>query len=270
MNPFYFGSSQKPLFGIHHSPDRATYHECGIVLCHPIGAEYIQAHRAFRQLAIHLARAGFHVLRFDYYGCGDSAGDGNEGRIDQWKNDIATAIDELKMISGVTQVSIIGARLGGSLAALLGFGRHDIKSIVLWEPIVNGKQYINELITTQRQWRLQHHGTKGNLASDEDADNNNDCDEILGFPMSHSLRRDLEEIDLLTTRECFIKQLLLVERDENSAVLAMRETLRSVNVRLEFESTSEAYFWRQQPEGNVLVPVQTLRSITSWMSSHNT
>ena len=47
--------------------------QSAIVLCQPLGHGYLRAHRAFRNLAVSLASQGFHVLRFDYYGCGDSA-----------------------------------------------------------------------------------------------------------------------------------------------------------------------------------------------------
>ena len=66
-----------------------------IVLCYPMAHEYMYVHRAFRQLANRLARTGFHVFRFDYYGFGDSAGESEESHIEQWIKDISEAIDEI-------------------------------------------------------------------------------------------------------------------------------------------------------------------------------
>src|SRR5437773_7734152 len=71
--PFYFGSPDKLLFGCYHEPSLERRRKCAVVVCQPVGHEYINSHRALRQLAARLCDAGFPVLRFDYYGCGDSS-----------------------------------------------------------------------------------------------------------------------------------------------------------------------------------------------------
>ena len=70
---FFFGNPGSPLYGSYESPSASVRRDCGIVLCYPLMAEYLRSHRAFRQLAVRLAEAGFPVLRFDYFGSGDSA-----------------------------------------------------------------------------------------------------------------------------------------------------------------------------------------------------
>ena len=266
MKPFYFGASQKPLFGIYHQPDPGPYRACGVVLCNPMGDEYVQGHRAFRQLAIHLARAGFHVLRFDYYGCGDSGGESDEGHIIQWRNDVASAIDELKDISGIPMVSLVGARLGASLAALVGFLRNDVKSVVLWEPIVNGKKYVEELIATHQKWLSQHEWVKDSVIIEKHDHENNGQLELLGFPLTYALRRDLENIELMSTERCEVKQLLILEAEGNSDALDVSKHLTTLGVQVDYETTSGPQLWRQQAEGSVLVPIKTLHSIVSWIS----
>jgi len=79
--PFYFGSPDKLLFGCYHEPTLGRRRKCAVVVCQPVGHEYINSHRALRQLAARLCDAGFPVLRFDYYGCGDSSGSREEGTI---------------------------------------------------------------------------------------------------------------------------------------------------------------------------------------------
>jgi alpha/beta superfamily hydrolase len=74
MTPLLFGSADAPLYGVHHAPQAAPQ-RTGIVLCYPFGQEYMRAHRACRQLAMLLAKKGYHVLRFDYSGTGNSSGD---------------------------------------------------------------------------------------------------------------------------------------------------------------------------------------------------
>ena len=71
--PVYFGPATRPLFGWlhgHAGVSRGT----GLVLCNPFGYESLCAHRTLRRLAETASAAGIPTLRFDYDGCGDSAG----------------------------------------------------------------------------------------------------------------------------------------------------------------------------------------------------
>ena len=115
MTPFYFGMRQRRLFGIYEPARTSSAHAA--VLCNPWGNEYIHAYRSLRQLALLLTIAGFHILRFDYYGTGNSAGDMIDADVQGWKADIETAMDELRHITDLQQVTLVGLRLGATLAA---------------------------------------------------------------------------------------------------------------------------------------------------------
>jgi pimeloyl-ACP methyl ester carboxylesterase len=137
MTAFHFGSRQRRLFG-YYEPARADSRNVqAALLCHPMGNEQVFAYRAMRQLANRLVRAGFHVLRFDYFGTGDSYGDTGEGDLASWCDDIETAIEELKDITGAIKVDVVGLRLGANLSAQVAFHRpREINKLVLWEPLV--------------------------------------------------------------------------------------------------------------------------------------
>ena len=62
MTPYYFGDSKRRLFGIFHPATSRQSLNTGVLLCYPVGQEYIRAHRTFLQLSLMLSRAGFHVL----------------------------------------------------------------------------------------------------------------------------------------------------------------------------------------------------------------
>src|SRR5436309_10085286 len=122
MRPYFFGGSERQLFGVYYEP-RAPAVAHGVVLCYPMGHEYVNALRGYRQLAMQLARAGLHVLRFDYSGSGDSAGEGELTEVSQWMADIEVAIAELTDSHGLGSVSLAGLRLGGTLATLVASAR---------------------------------------------------------------------------------------------------------------------------------------------------
>ena len=188
MQPFYFGSSQKPLFGIYHAPEMESGRPAGVVLCHPLGHEYLRAHRSFRNLAVALARRGFHVLRFDYFGSGDSGGDTEEVTIGQCLVDLESAIEELKETACIAKVSLIGLRFGATLATLAAARRRDIDRLVLWDPALDGRAYIDELATLQHNWLQDRLGAIPPSLGDV---------ELIGFALTDAVRRELQATMLM-------------------------------------------------------------------------
>ena len=192
----YFGSSAEPLFGIHHSPTGSTQRPCGVLVCGPVGWEYTHAHWAVRRLARLSVDEGFHVFRFDYSGTGDSWGDGSITSVDRWIDDIAAAAAELKVVSGVERLSIVGLRLGAALAAVSCSRGLAAEHLVLWDPVVSGDEYLR----SQKRMHLDYSSFRASLASSvgrshtpasDPAD-----DELLGHSYPDRLRRELSEIDL--------------------------------------------------------------------------
>jgi uncharacterized protein len=136
MTPFHFGSRQRRLFGGYEPAQENFGKVRAVLLCYPAGNEHIFAYRTMRLLAARLVQAGFHVLRFDYFGTGDSYGDTGEGDLASWCGDIETAIEELKEITGATKVNLAGLRLGANLSARVAAYRpKDVSKLVLWEPL---------------------------------------------------------------------------------------------------------------------------------------
>jgi pimeloyl-ACP methyl ester carboxylesterase len=259
VKPFYFGNSQKPLFGIYHPPAVERSRSYGIVLSCPIGHEYLYAYRAFRQLAIQLARSGFPVLRFDYYGCGDSAGESDEGNVNQWKDDVSRAIDELKDASKLSKMCLVGGRLGATLSVLVGGQRDDLEGIVLWDPIVNGKEYVQELTRCHQNW-LDEQTLKPTFV-----EGSNQQSEVLGFPLTSALRDGLENVDLLAMRRCPAKYVLIVEGNNSADACRLGNHLKKCGAYLDYQNIASSQIWLRKRGGdNALVPAHLLRTIVSW------
>jgi pimeloyl-ACP methyl ester carboxylesterase len=182
--PLYFGTSSARLFGVYHPAESAQRRSCGIVICPPFGHEYIRAHRLLRQLAVQLSHSGFHVLRFDYLGCGDSAGEPQAGSPSQWMADIATAIDELRDTSEVRRVGLIGLRLGATLAVGAAERRDDVEAVVLWDPILDGGRHLEDLQLLQRSWLKDRPGSRQFAFQQQ-------VSEVIGFPITAALRAEL-------------------------------------------------------------------------------
>ncbi len=143
MTPIWFGAEERPLFGWFHGPTDGQARS-GVVICPPFAREYISAHYALRLLAERLCDAGACVVRFDYDGMGDSAGSSNDpGRVKAWLGSITEAVSLLRR-SGVTKISLVGMRIGATLAAEAATRIGDVEQIVLWDPCVSGKSFVKE------------------------------------------------------------------------------------------------------------------------------
>jgi alpha-beta hydrolase superfamily lysophospholipase len=141
--PVWFGKPDRPLLGWYHAPADGTA-RAGVVICPPLGREYLRCHYALRLLAEGLASRGLCAFRFDYDGTGDSAGEGRDPcRVAAW-TESATAAIELVRQSGVPTVGVVGMRLGATLAAVAALRLGDLDALVLWDPVVSGRAYLTE------------------------------------------------------------------------------------------------------------------------------
>jgi pimeloyl-ACP methyl ester carboxylesterase len=135
VNLLSLGSAQRRLFAIYEAA-APTQRTRAAVLCQPLGAEYTYAHRSMRHLAGRLAMSGFHTLRFDYFGTGDSAGTDSEMDLTGCEADVESAMEALAAIAGTTRVTLIGLRAGANIAAHVAARRAaDVEALVLWDPI---------------------------------------------------------------------------------------------------------------------------------------
>jgi alpha/beta superfamily hydrolase len=261
MQPFYFGQPEKSLFGIYHPPSGDRARNCGIVICHPMGREYILGYRALRQLAYQLARAGFAVLRFDYYGCGDSAGEGHEGSLTQWVGDTEMAIEEVKSRGALSKICLIGARIGAVVALQLGSKRSDIEAVVLWDPVVNGKDYLDDLIAQHQEWLNDR--PRSTLPPNP----RKEMLEVLGFPIGPALEENLKQLTLLHVKTCLGRRVLTVETNGSSHGRQLHDCLKGAGWDSEYEHISAPRVWqRRAGYDNAVVPLKILQGIVGWAS----
>jgi uncharacterized protein len=236
MKPLFFGDSKRPLFGIYHPSNAKIFRDEGVLICYPIMHEYMRSHWALRQLAVSLANAGFHVFRFDYFGTGDSAGNGDEIDIDQWKNNIRTAAHELKDTADVTKLSIIGLRLGATLAAKTIL--HDIKinKIVLWDPIIDGSSYLAEL-------KAMHKEIYKNFDGFDQANYNNNSQELLGYKIPQKFRDDLGKLNLIKPAFNDAKKIIVLSTKTSNDHSDINRQCAENSILFDYCPVDNAHLW---------------------------
>ena len=141
MNAYFFHTAAEPLFGVYAPPAARADRDEAILICPPVAHEYTRCHWALRQLAERLALEGFHVFRFDYTGLGDSWGEFGQASVARWVDDVRTALAELADTAGVRQVTLLGLRLGATLALEAARGA-NVARLVLWDPVVRGSSFV--------------------------------------------------------------------------------------------------------------------------------
>jgi uncharacterized protein len=249
VNPFFFGTAARPLYGVYHPPKGAAGEKVGVVLCYPIHVEYMRAHRAFRQLTSLLTRRGMHVLRFDYHGTGDSGGDESEGTLEGWTGDVGSAIDELKETAGLSTVTVVGLRLGAALGSRAVAGRSDVDRLLLWDPVVSGDAYLAELLRRSAADGFQEDGPGGAMG-------------VRGYPMSRELFDGLRGLELSAARVPAGIRIDLVVPGEDPAFARLREAWSIPGRPVAVEVVPSDANWGEGDEfGAALIPQGIVQAI---------
>jgi pimeloyl-ACP methyl ester carboxylesterase len=263
MSPFYFGTTERRLFGIYEAA-RGSAAKGAAVLCYPWGSEYVHAHRSLRQLSSMLNAAGIHTLRFDYHGTGDSAGDMTDVRLMDWEADIQTAMTELRDITNATQVALVGLRLGGALAAKVA-SRTDVKvsSLVLWDPVLDGEEYISEL---HCESRTGAEAGRRPVARPAELGGGH---EILGFPMTHNMAREIRNIDMISLVPALPERSLMIVSHSLASHVALRRACDQRPGTLAIEAVADQRAWVEWPLGHPragTAPAKVLQQVVGWLT----
>jgi uncharacterized protein len=260
MIPFFFGVGQRRLFGVYDAANEtAGLNPRAVVLCYPWGAEYLHAHRSLRQLASRLSVAGFHTLRFDYFGTGDSSGDIIDADLAGWEDDIETAIEELQDSTGAKSVILVGLRLGATLAAsVTARRRKDVEALVLWDPVVKGDIYLEDLglvsdgcvqppsATMDKQAEMIH--------------------QIGGFPLTLRMQQEFKKLDLIRSMAALNTNTLVVISERLRYYDALELYLNNVSSKsLSLRRFDDLPAWVERPENAGVVPVKVLNYIIGWL-----
>lgn len=252
MNPFYFGSNDRRLFGIYTPRHGGTSSANAVVMCGPWGQEYLRSYRSLKHLSTLLSRGGVDVLRFDYYGTGDSAGDMGDGELAGWETDIETAIDELKDTTSAPQVGLVGLRLGATLAARVAARRDDIDRLALWDPVVTGEEYLNDLDRTVAEVAFQNGNTPEGIGPAGERS-------VLGFPLSEKLARDIATLNLADSLPTLPARTLILA----SQPLPSHTQMRSQHAIEDYPSPS---VWLEDANTGIgAMPVPLIQHLAGWL-----
>jgi len=262
MIAFHFGPAERPLFGLFH-PAEGGADDRAVLLCNPFGQEAVRSHRFYRVLAERLARTGIATLRFDYHATGDSPGDDLAGEIPGWVADTRAALRELVGRSGARRLICVGARLGAVMAVRACTGLPDLRRIVLWDPIVNGQDYlellrVKHVEALESAFSLADPAWREQLASDPTAF----TEEAMGFAMSPALRQQIRQVGPHSLPLPPGIPVQVIVRDNDTAVQAWTTTFTPRGIPFRSWPLAESFDWTAEEDRNSpLVPPAALAAM---------
>lgn len=251
--PLYFPCDDETIFAwLHTANVRRSSNAFGIVLCPPIGSEYMRSYRTVRHIADALAKKGHTVLRIDYQGTGNSSGhETDANRVSMWCSSIKSALDLLKTDFQCQHLGLVGMRVGANLAAIVSC-EYPIDSLTMWAPIKKVNQYAREMQALSLVGREDHPPTPKS---------NGDL-EVAGYLLQKQVVEDLIQHDLKTaTLQC--KHLLLVERDDLPANDKLHKQFESQGITVT-SFVGEGYQSMMDEPHHCAVPLTAIQHLSDW------
>jgi alpha/beta superfamily hydrolase len=254
-----------------HGPDHSRGKK-GIIFCHPYGEEKQLSYRVFVRFARELCRSGFYVLRFDCYGYGDSEGNFEDAKLETQIADTIKAIDLLELQFGIKKVSLLGLRWGGTVAALVAEQDSRVEKLLLWSPIINGKEYLDELI---RKQMLSHVVNKKARVSKNQVLEEFKVKGVINIE-GHNLTLEnfegLSGIDLTAQVSRYRGPVLIFTMKENPRVYkslgALSEVYKKNGGLCELKLVEDRIFWDWEAFWEWYSPEQLYRATVDWIANH--
>jgi pimeloyl-ACP methyl ester carboxylesterase len=110
-----------------------------VIVCPSYAHEQVRAYRNLQQLSVLLAQKGFHVVRFDYGGTGDSEGTAERVSLECWADDLQHVIAYFRQQLGHVPLSLVSHRLGAAVVQAAGI-RNALQHVA-WDPVLDGPAY---------------------------------------------------------------------------------------------------------------------------------
>lgn len=242
----WFGPDQRKLSGWWTEPERPS--RAGVVIAPPLGYEYWSCYRSLRTFAESLARAGWHALRFDWDGTGNSAGAADDpDRAAAWRANIASAVKTMRG-NGILQVALLGLRLAATFA-LLDAAALDVDAVIACAPVISGKRWLREL----KMLGIGDPERPGTVT-------------YSGLVIDPATAQDLAAIDFAKAVPPKANRTLLVTRSE-AADFQFIDAMRADGRRLDVHACKSMQTMLDRPAGEDALPRGFVEPIVRWLGA---
>jgi alpha/beta superfamily hydrolase len=247
---FFLNRDGHRLFSIlHHAAGDSS--ERAVVVCAPLFDEKLWSHRVLVNFARHLAVSGVSVLRFDYYGDGESEGRFEDASVGTRLRDIHDAVDFCRRETKASEIFLLGLGYGATLALRATLEKDQnasVAGVVAWAPVIDGERYLNDILRAHLSAQLIVHrrvihdreALVGQIMADQSVN-------IEGYEICRPLFAEIVEANVLellrgARTPVLVQQIGPAERVD-SQYLPLAELAGSP---VQFEVVQELKFWTQQ------------------------
>ncbi len=188
--PQFLTAADRQIFSLHYPAGLQGRNET-IIICPPAPQEIMRSQAGLGQLARQLQGDGFHVIRFDYSGTGDSEGYAEQISLDHWLMDLLSVYGWAQFHLRTQKISLLGLRLGAPLA-IRASQQVNVERLVLWDPIIDGLNYLYDMEKAHSR-QFQMNSSEPPFPSFRYSD-----EQCLGFPWTSNWRAELAAISQST------------------------------------------------------------------------
>jgi uncharacterized protein len=244
---FFPNRERRRLFGVLHRAEQQA-RRFAVVYCAPLFEEKLWSHRVLANFARFLAAQGVPVLRFDYYGDGESEGLFEEATVHSRVGDILDAAQFCRDEVQVDKICLLGLGYGGTMAIEAAPRADYIAGVAAWSPIVDSRQYIYDTLRQNLAAQIVVHRK---VINDRDAlvaqINAGQDVNVEGYEIGRALYAEMIAVDLIQQLQCIDKPVLALQVAPGERIDPQYAPLQQLsNELVRFEAIREDKFWLQQ------------------------
>ncbi|MDP1684486.1 hydrolase 2, exosortase A system-associated [Hydrogenophaga sp.] len=222
-----------------------------VLYLHPFAEELNTTRRVVARQARALAQAGFAVLQIDLLGCGDSEGEFADATWEAWLEDAHRAYDWLAE-HAPGPVWLWGMRSGALLATALAARLPRPAHLLLWQPVINGQQMLQQFLRLHAagQWLTDGNKDLGKDTTPAQALASGASVDIAGYTLSPALAQGLSAARMLAPVPAMPAHLIWIDTTTqpeptlNPAASTHLDTWRKAGWSVNDQAINSPAFWQ--------------------------